>query len=288
MTTQKGLNYYLSLPYTIQLIREDGESWFARVLELPGCMTEGDSPEEVVEMIFDAMAGWLEIALEDGRPIPEPRPVEDYSGKFVVRVPRTLHRQLVEASDRESVSLNQYINVILAEGVTPSSIPAPMASSSPNWPGLSTAIRRALMMAGLDDAAGQLDERLFADWIEHALAEAERSLRDGFFQDALKNLGRMALILEQNAAQSPLCGVMAQMLAFQQRSIEAVFRPQQGVMQEPMLYAQLARMIKQANSEQLVMTEERRQYSAAASAPEYSLPESFFQSHTKVKRENAW
>lgn len=288
MVTQKDLNYYLGLPYTIQLTREDEETWFARVLELPGCMTEGDSAEEAVEMIFDAMAGWLEIALEDGRPIPEPRPVDDYSGKFVVRVPRTLHRQLVEASDREGVSLNQYINVILAAGVTPSSIPAPAASASPNWPGLSTAIRRALTMAGLDEAAGQLDERLFADWIEHELTEVERSARDGFFQDALKNLGRMTLILEQNAAHSPLCGVMAQMLAFQQRSLEALFRPQPGVLQEPMLYAQLARLIKQANSEQLAMTEERRQYSAAASAPEYSLSENFFQSHTKVKRENAW
>jgi hypothetical protein len=47
-------------------------------------------------------------------PIPEPRPEEEYSGKFVVRVPRSLHRELVETAEREGVSLNQYINVALA------------------------------------------------------------------------------------------------------------------------------------------------------------------------------
>ena len=46
-------------------------------------------------MIRDAMRGWLEVALEDGIPVPEPRPLEAYSGKFVARVPRSLHRDLV-------------------------------------------------------------------------------------------------------------------------------------------------------------------------------------------------
>jgi antitoxin HicB len=65
-------------------------------------------------MIQEAMALWLEVALEEGIPIPEPRPDEDYSGKFVVRVPRSLHRELVQRAEQEGVSLNQYINVALA------------------------------------------------------------------------------------------------------------------------------------------------------------------------------
>ncbi len=43
-------------------------------------------------MIREAMRGWISVALEDGIPVPEPKPDEDYSGKFVVRVPRSLHR----------------------------------------------------------------------------------------------------------------------------------------------------------------------------------------------------
>ena len=51
-------------------------------------------------MIRDAMAAWLEVALEDGQIVPEPKPAEDYSGKFVVRVPKSLHRDLVETAAR--------------------------------------------------------------------------------------------------------------------------------------------------------------------------------------------
>ncbi len=81
-------------------------------------MSQGDTPEEAVEMIQDAMRGWLEISLEEGHIIPEPRPEESYSGKFVVRVPRSLHRRLVEEAERESVSLNQYINMVLLGAVS--------------------------------------------------------------------------------------------------------------------------------------------------------------------------
>lgn len=49
------------------MVREDETTWFVRVVELPGCISEGDSPAEAIEMIQDAMAAWLEIALEDGR-----------------------------------------------------------------------------------------------------------------------------------------------------------------------------------------------------------------------------
>jgi len=113
----KTVEYYMGLPYTIELQRDPEEGWFVRVKELPGCMSQGETAEEAVEMIQDAMQGWLEVSLEMGDAIPEPRPEEDYSGKFVVRVPKSLHRQLVDAADREGVSLNQYINVALAQAV---------------------------------------------------------------------------------------------------------------------------------------------------------------------------
>ncbi len=68
-----AVNDYLSLPYTIKVVREDESTWFARVEELPGCITEAGSAEEATETILDATAAWIEIALEDGYPIPEPR-----------------------------------------------------------------------------------------------------------------------------------------------------------------------------------------------------------------------
>lgn len=111
----KSAEYYMGLPYTIELWRTPDEGgWVVQAKELPGCVSQGETAEEALEMIQDAMRGWLEVALEMGDAIPEPRPEEDYSGKFVVRVPRSLHRRLVEAAGREGVSLNQYINVALA------------------------------------------------------------------------------------------------------------------------------------------------------------------------------
>jgi predicted HicB family RNase H-like nuclease len=69
------------------------------------------------ETIVDAMRAWIETAWELGREIPEPRQTEDYSGKFVVRVPKSLHRALVEASASDNVSLNTYVNVALGRAV---------------------------------------------------------------------------------------------------------------------------------------------------------------------------
>jgi hypothetical protein len=107
-------------------------------------------------MIREAMQLWLEVALEEGIPIPEPRPEEDYSGKFVVRVPRSLHRELVEHAEREGVSLNQYINVVLARAVGRHGSASPAAEQEPGWPGLKAAARQTLVAAEFTEEAGEL------------------------------------------------------------------------------------------------------------------------------------
>ncbi len=111
---------YLRLPYTLEITQDEGEGysgWFAKVVELPGCMTQADNFEELSVMIVDAKRAWIEDALEAGEEIPLPRKVEDYSGKFVVRLPKSLHRQLVEIANQEGVSLNTYVNVALGQSV---------------------------------------------------------------------------------------------------------------------------------------------------------------------------
>ena len=116
----KDLEYYLSLPYTIEVIRDNDEEnpgWVARVIELPGCITQGDTFEELREMIEDAIRSWVEIALEDGIPVPEPHHHEEFSGKFVVRLPKSLHRELAIIAERENVSLNAYVSSALGKAV---------------------------------------------------------------------------------------------------------------------------------------------------------------------------
>lgn len=113
----KTVDYYANLPYTIELRNTPGEGWFARVRELTGCMSQGETADDAVANIQEAMHLWLEVSLEQGDAIPEPRSEEAYSGKFVIRVPRSLHRNLAETAEQEGVSLNQYINTALAQSV---------------------------------------------------------------------------------------------------------------------------------------------------------------------------
>ncbi len=105
----------LSLPYTRELVREDDGSWFARILEFPGCITVGDTREEALEMLDDAMASWIEAKLEGRESIPSPMTAEEFSGRFVVRLTKSLHRDLVRAAERNGVSLNQYVVTMLAQ-----------------------------------------------------------------------------------------------------------------------------------------------------------------------------
>jgi antitoxin HicB len=104
----------LARPYIRELVNNEDGTWFARVVEFPGCMTEGDTEQEALSNLEDAMTGWVELHLEDGDPIPEPLTVEAYSGKFMLRVAKSLHRDLARRADREGVSLNQYVSTQLA------------------------------------------------------------------------------------------------------------------------------------------------------------------------------
>ena len=113
----KDIDYYMSLPYTIELIPEPEGGWFVGIKELPGCMTDADTREEALREIDQIKREWLEIALEEGLSIPEPRLDEEHSGKFNLRVPKTLHRKLVEAAELDGVSLNTFCTSALAEAV---------------------------------------------------------------------------------------------------------------------------------------------------------------------------
>jgi len=48
-------------------------AFIAEVPELPGCMAHGESQDEALRHVQDAMAAWIEVAQEIGRSIPEPR-----------------------------------------------------------------------------------------------------------------------------------------------------------------------------------------------------------------------
>lgn len=109
---------YMSLPYT-RLVREmndeSGRYFYGRILELDGCQSTGGTLEELYESLNEAMEGYIEVKLKEGLPVPAPETTEKYSGRFVVRLPKSLHQRLALEADREGVSLNQLAVYKLAQ-----------------------------------------------------------------------------------------------------------------------------------------------------------------------------
>ena len=115
-----AVDRYVDLPYHITLVQdgeESGGKWVAAAEELPDCTSRGDTAEEAIAGLKDAMAEWISAALREGRDIPEPRTAASHSGRLLLRMPRTLNAALTQAAERENVSLNQFITDSLASVV---------------------------------------------------------------------------------------------------------------------------------------------------------------------------
>ena len=115
----KTLDYYLSLPYRMEIIpdREEG-GYTAKFPDLPGCLTCAETIEELIRSASDAKRVWLTAALEDGIEIAEPQKESDlleYSGQFKLRIPRSLHRSLSVHAKEEGISMNQYCLYLLTK-----------------------------------------------------------------------------------------------------------------------------------------------------------------------------
>lgn len=109
---------YLAARYVVELVEDESGGFVARVPDLPGCVTQGDTREEAVELIEDAKQAWLESAWEHGDEIPLPSSARQYSGRLNLRMPKSLHRKLDEQARREGVSLNQHLVSVLQERST--------------------------------------------------------------------------------------------------------------------------------------------------------------------------
>lgn len=112
----KTIEYYMNLPYKLEIVPDSDEGGYvARYPELPGCITVGETVESVVKNAVDAKKAWLEAALEEGTEIAEPVSLDDYSGQFKLRIPKSLHRTLAAHSKEEGVSMNQYCVYLLSK-----------------------------------------------------------------------------------------------------------------------------------------------------------------------------
>ena len=106
----------IEYPFEIRpLSRDEGGGYAIIFPDLPGCRSDGATPEEALENGRDALASWLEVAREFGDKIPTP--FSGASGRFVQRLPRSLHAQLIARAEAEGVSLNTLVVSLVAQGL---------------------------------------------------------------------------------------------------------------------------------------------------------------------------
>ena len=104
------MNDLLLYPRTVFWSDEDG-GFIAVAPDLPGSSAFGNTREQALAELEDAMRGWVEAARAAGNPVPPPSPPmpDAYSGRVLLRMPKSLHRDLAETAKREGVSLNLQI-----------------------------------------------------------------------------------------------------------------------------------------------------------------------------------
>jgi len=97
---------------------DEDESFVAVASDLPGCSAFGESEAEALTELDHSIQAWIEAARRAGNPVPQPsRPAEEnhFSGKVLLRMPKSLHRQLALTAEKEGVSLNQFLVFCLSQ-----------------------------------------------------------------------------------------------------------------------------------------------------------------------------
>jgi predicted HicB family RNase H-like nuclease len=119
----KNLDYFMSLRYRVEIepIPEEQGGGFSVSIPRLGryaLCAEGDTVEEALAHLEEVKKERFATYLAEGAVIPEPESdEEDYSGRFVLRIPRYLHRELALRAKENDVSLNQFVVSLLSSGL---------------------------------------------------------------------------------------------------------------------------------------------------------------------------
>lgn len=125
----KELTKYLNYNYPVEILKLDDEEGGGYVAEIPflgrdAFTGHGETIEEALQSLNEIKEFLFEDYMKNGINIPPPPKDEDYSGKFVLRVPKYLHKTLAEDAQRNGVSLNTYCLSLLSQKAGTGSIKA--------------------------------------------------------------------------------------------------------------------------------------------------------------------
>src|SRR5271155_4984467 len=109
----KSLAYYMKLNYFVTVIQDDEGDFIVSLKDLSGCMSDGPTLQKAFKNLEIAKRLWLRSCLAAKLDVPEPKDDSRFSGKTLLRMPKSLHRDLAQKAKEEKVSLNQLINLSL-------------------------------------------------------------------------------------------------------------------------------------------------------------------------------
>jgi predicted RNase H-like HicB family nuclease len=105
---KKDLNYYLSYPYKFEIMQHSDGRYSSRVVGI-SCYSGGDTAEEALSQIKEALQFYIESCLEDNL---DPLPIseDEATGRAQIRIAKRTHLKLLELSKEEGVSVSHLIN----------------------------------------------------------------------------------------------------------------------------------------------------------------------------------
>jgi antitoxin HicB len=108
-TTKKTPKSYLQQPYARIVIPVEPSGFHAEILEFPGCFAEGETLEEAYSNLESAAESWIESCLAQGHEVPGPSSTLTYSGRIVLRLPKSIHHKAAQLAQRDDTSLNTFL-----------------------------------------------------------------------------------------------------------------------------------------------------------------------------------
>ncbi len=115
---EKSLESYLNAdyPFTVRPDTDDG-GYIVEFPDLRYCVGTGDTVDEAIADAMTAKSEWIKASYEDRITIPEPQSNEEYNGRISLRIPKSLHRHIIEAAKNEGVSANQFLSHLISLGM---------------------------------------------------------------------------------------------------------------------------------------------------------------------------
>lgn len=108
----------MSMRYSCNVIwSPEDDAYVATCPEFPGVSAFGDTVEVAAAELQNVLEATIETYQQEGWPLPEPRCLTSHSGKLLVRMPRSLHREIALRADEEGVSINTLIVALLSEAL---------------------------------------------------------------------------------------------------------------------------------------------------------------------------